>query len=52
MAEVQNTSGRLLLILAKDWMFFYHVTYVFYSESTLCSCLNVKELLTQKRRDI
>ena len=23
---------------------FYHVTYVFQGESTLCSCLNVKEL--------
>ena len=30
----------------------YHVTYTFQSESTLCSCLNVKELLTQNRHDI
>ena len=30
----------------------YHVTYVFQSESTLCSCLTVKELLAQKRCDI
>ena len=30
----------------------YHVTYVFQSESTLYSCLNVKELLAQSRRII
>ena len=30
----------------------YHVTYTFYSESTLCSCLNVKEFLAQNRRNI
>ena len=30
----------------------YHVTYVFQSESTLYSCLNVKELLARSRRDI
>ena len=31
---------------------FYHVTYEFESESTLCSCLNVKELLVRRRRNI
>ena len=31
---------------------FYHVTYAFQSESTLYSCLNVKELLTRNRCDI
>ena len=30
----------------------YHVTYAFQSESTLYSCLNVKELLAQNRHDI
>ena len=30
----------------------YHVTYAFQSESTLYICLNVKELLAWKRRDI
>ena len=30
----------------------YHVTYTFQSESTLFSCLNVKELLARNRRDI
>ena len=30
----------------------YHVTYAFQSESTLYSCLNVKEILAQNRRDI
>ena len=30
----------------------YHLTYVFQSESTLNSCLNVKELLAWNRRDI
>ena len=29
-----------------------HVTYAFQSESTLCSCLNVKELLARSRREI
>ena len=31
---------------------FYHVTYEFESESTLYSCLNVKELLARSRRPI
>ena len=31
---------------------FCHVTYVFQSESTLYSCLNVKELLPRSRREI
>ena len=30
----------------------YHVTYSFQSESTLYSCLNIKELLARNRRDI
>ena len=29
----------------------YHVTYAFQSESTLYSCLNVKELLARSRRE-
>ena len=33
-------------------VFFYQVTYAFQSESTLYSCLNVKEILTRNRRDI
>ena len=31
---------------------YYYVTYTFQSETTLYSCLNVKELLTRNRRDI
>ena len=31
---------------------FYHVTYAFQSESTLCSCLNVKEILALNRDNI
>ena len=31
---------------------YYHVTYGFQGESTLCSYLNVKELLAQNSRDI
>ena len=31
---------------------FYHVAYEFESESTLYSCLNVKELLVRSRRHI
>ena len=30
----------------------YHVTYAFQSESTLYSCLNVKELLARSMREI
>ena len=30
----------------------YHVTYAFQSESTLYSCLNVKEFLARSRREI
>ena len=30
----------------------YHVTYAFQSESTVCSSLNVKELLTRNRHEI
>ena len=30
----------------------YHVTYAFQSESTLYSCLDVKELLARSRREI
>ena len=33
-------------------VFSYHVTYAFQSESTLYSCLNVKEPLAWNRRDI
>ena len=33
-------------------MCYYHVTYKFQSESTLCSCLNVKEFLARNRRHI
>ena len=51
------------LIISNDWAVLwvllcyvhltvcsYHVTYAFYSESTLCSYLNVKELLAQNQR--
>ena len=33
-------------------VFFYHITYVFQSESTLYSCLNVKELFARNWGDI
>ena len=36
----------------KQTVSFYHVTYAFQSESTLYSCLNVKELLARSRREI
>ena len=31
---------------------FYHAMYMFQSESTLYSCLNVKELLAQNRANL
>ena len=36
----------------KKTLCFYHVTNGFQSESALYSCLNVKELLAQNRRNI
>ena len=30
----------------------HHIIYAFWRESTLCICLNVKELLARNRRDI
>ena len=36
----------------RETVCFYHVTYAFQSESTLYSCLNVKELLARSRREI
>ena len=33
----------------KETVCFYHVAYAFYSESTLCSCVNVKEPLCSKQ---
>ena len=30
----------------------YHVTYTFHSQSTLYTCLNVKEILAERRRYI
>ena len=46
-ADVHNATGVKLLTVC-----FYHVTYAFQSESTLYSCLNVKELLARSRREI
>ena len=38
---------------AGEWtVCYYHVTYAFQSESTLYSCLNVKERLARSRREI
>ena len=41
-----------ILIALNLTVCYYHVTYAFQSESTLYSCLNVKELLARNRRDI
>ena len=41
-----------LIYTAHLIVYFYHVTYEFESESTLNSCLNVKELLAGSRRHI
>ena len=51
--EVTRTKS-LLGFLGVYYYYFcsYHVTYAFQSESTLCSCLNVKELLARSRREI
>ena len=43
---------RSILINVSCIVCYYHVTYAFQSESTLYSCLNVKELLARNRREI
>ena len=46
-------DGPVLWVLTCEvhlTVFYYHVTYLFQSESALCSCLNVKELFTQNTR--
>ena len=43
---IPDNPYRILIVGA------YHVTYAFQSESTLYSCLNVKELLARSRREI
>ena len=45
--ELKNCNVTINLTVCS-----YHVTYAFQSESTFCSCLNVKELLAQSRREI
>ena len=45
--DINTTEGLKLLTVCS-----YHVTYAFQSESTLYSCLNVKELLARSRREI
>ena len=46
LAKPENQTTNFLTV------YFYHVTYPFQSESTLYSCLNVKELLARSRREI
>ena len=45
-AHLEFLEGRVLIVCS------FHVTYAFQSESTIYSCLNVKELLAQSRREI
>ena len=48
--KIFNTNCYLILL--RMTVFSCHVTYAFQSKSRLCSCLNVKELLPQIRREI
>ena len=41
---------RVLISTVQLTVYSYHVTYAFQSESTVDSCLNVKELLARRRR--
>ena len=50
-SQILLTFNRLQLMYS-DTVCYYYVTYAFQGESTLHSCLNVKELLAQNRRDI
>ena len=47
-----NKAGKCLTNILKLIVCSCHVTYAFQSESTLYSCLNVKELLARSRYDI
>ena len=49
---VQGVQENFLKYVWQVNVCFYHATYVFWSESTLCSCLNVKELLAWNSREI
>ena len=49
MLDFVTESQNFPLLLA---VCFYYVTYLFYSESALCNCLNAKELLAPNREDI
>ena len=48
----KNSIMQFLEILWKMSISSYHVIYAFQNESTLCSFLNVKELLAQNRCEI
>ena len=50
--KLVSVKGIFLKIKDFTTVCSYHITYAFQSESTLCSCLNVKELLARNRRDI
>ena len=47
-----KNKNFLIYSRKKNTVCYYHVTQAFPSESTLYSCLNVKELLARNRRDI
>ena len=49
--DIKKTSG-IDTVPPKLTVSYYHVAYAFQSEYTLYRCLNIKELLTQNRRDI
>ena len=56
--SAEENFKKCFIILPELWtllfltVYYYHVTSVFQSESTLYSCLNVKELLAQSKRKI
>ena len=50
--ESQHEAGEFISPLFLRQNLTIHVTYAFESESTLYSCLNVKELLARSRREI
>ena len=49
-----NKEIAFICLIKLEWLTVcsYHATYAFQSESTLYSCLNVKELLARNRLDI
>ena len=50
--EIKENQQLVLICMVHLTVCSYHVMYAFQSESILYSCLNVREVLAQSRREI